>query len=122
MGSNANFAHISYNHSDMRLEQCYIKEGSYLNFQGKGLFYVNKPLTLSMEFNVALNHYQITYETLNENTRFFLYKMDVKEIWWNDQLLPFEQLKDRISCTLPLGNHTIQLKKLTKIRRALNDE
>ena len=49
MGSNAFFSHIRYNHKDMKLEECYVNDGSFLNCQQKGFFYATQRITFSLD-------------------------------------------------------------------------
>ncbi len=110
MGSNASFSHIRHNQKEMRVEQCYLKEGTFLNFGNKNIIHAQSPLTLSYSRDSHQNIYNMTYQSVHEKVKIFFYNTQVQEIIWNDQLLSFERFNDRISFILPKGYHMLQLR------------
>jgi hypothetical protein len=92
MGSNAFFSHIRYNHRDMKLEECYVNNGSFLNCQQKGFFYANQRLTFSLQADPSQLEYHMQYEASLPNTRVFFYLNNINEIWWDKNLYPLNTM------------------------------
>lgn len=109
MGSNAFFSHIRYNHRDMKLEECYVNNGTFLNCQQKGFFYANQRFTFSLQADPSQREYHMQYEASLPNTRVFFYLYKIHEIWWGEEPLPIEHHGDRISFTLPQGKHELRM-------------
>jgi hypothetical protein len=124
MGSNAFFSHIRYNHRDMKLEECYLNDGSFLNCQQKGFFYSTRRISFSMQSSMQSDtmdgEYQLQYEASLPETRVFFYLDMIKEVWWGEETLPIEHHGDRISFMLPQGKH--ELRMISTEKRSMTNE